>query len=38
MTWSYQGPNPPENLKLFGPYFRTGAINLRDAAQAVPVP
>lgn len=37
-SYRYTGPNPPENLKLFGPYFTTGAVNLRNAAQAVAVP
>ncbi len=37
-TYRYTGPNPPENLKLFSPYFGDAAINLRNAAQAVPVP
>jgi hypothetical protein len=36
ISYRYGGPNPPENLKLFGPYFTTGAVNLRNAAQAVP--
>jgi V8-like Glu-specific endopeptidase len=35
-SYRHTGPNPPENLKLFGPYFTTGAVNLRNAAQAVP--
>lgn len=37
-SYRYTGPNPPENLKLFSPYFTTGAVNLRNSAQAVPVP
>jgi hypothetical protein len=37
-SYRYLSPNPPENLKLFSPYFSDGAINLRNAAQAVPVP
>lgn len=37
-SYRYPGPNPPENLKLFSPYFGDGAVSLRDAAQAVPVP
>jgi hypothetical protein len=37
-TYRYSGPNPPENLKLFSPYFGDAAINLFNAAQAVPVP
>jgi hypothetical protein len=36
-SYRYTGPNPPEDLKLFSPYFTTGAINVRAAAQAVPV-
>ncbi len=27
-----------QNLRLYGPYFGAGAINLRNAAQAIPVP
>lgn len=37
-SYKYTGPNPPENLKMWGPYFSDGAVNLRDAAQSVPVP
>jgi V8-like Glu-specific endopeptidase len=37
-SYRYDGPNPPENLKLFSPYFSQGAINLRNSAQTVPVP
>lgn len=37
-SYRYTGPNPPANLKLFSPYFSAGAVNLRNAAQAVPVP
>jgi hypothetical protein len=37
-SYRYGGPNPPENLKLYGPYFSDAAINLRNIAQAVPVP
>ncbi|MGI8427625.1 MAG: trypsin-like serine peptidase [Actinomycetota bacterium] len=37
-SYRYTGPNPPENLKLFSPYFTTGAVNLRNQAQAVTVP
>lgn len=37
-SYRYTGPNPPEHLKLFSPYFTDGAINLRDTAQAVPIP
>lgn len=32
------GGGPPNSLRLYGPYFTTGAINLRNAAQAVFVP
>jgi hypothetical protein len=37
-TYRYTGPNPPENLKLFSPYFGDAMINVLNAAQAVPVP
>jgi len=37
-SYRYTGPNPPENLKLFSPHFEAAAVNLRNAAQAVPVP
>ena len=37
-SYSYSGPNPPENLKEYGPYFGTPAIRLRNAAQSVAVP
>jgi hypothetical protein len=37
-SYHYLGPNPPENLKLYGPYFGNPAVNVRNAAQAVPVP
>ncbi len=37
-SYRYNSPNPPENLKLYSPYFGDGAVNLRNAAQAVPVP
>ncbi len=37
-SYRWTGPNPPENLKMFSPYFSDGAINLRNWAQAVPVP
>lgn len=36
-SYRYTG-GPPQTLRLFGPYFGTGAVNLRNAAQAVPVP
>jgi hypothetical protein len=35
-SYRYLG-GPPNNLRLFSPYFTTGAINLRNAAQAVVV-
>ncbi len=38
VSYRYTGPNPPENLKLFSPYFGDGAVNLLNAAQAVAVP
>ena len=37
-SYRYTGPNPPENLKMFSPYFGNGAVHLRNEAQAVPVP
>jgi hypothetical protein len=37
-TYRYTGPNPPENLKLFSPYFGDAMINVLNAAQTVPVP
>jgi len=37
-SYRYTSPNPPEDLKLYSPYFSDGANNLRNAAQAVPVP
>lgn len=37
-SYKYTGPNPPENLKMWGPYFSDGAINLRDSARVVIVP
>jgi hypothetical protein len=37
-SYRYTGPNPPANLRLYSPYFTTGAVNLRDAAQAIVVP
>ncbi len=37
-SYRYSGPNPPENLKLYSPYFGNGAVNLRNAAQVVIVP
>jgi hypothetical protein len=37
-TYRYGGPNPPENLKLFSPYFGDAMINVLNAAQAIPVP
>jgi hypothetical protein len=37
-TYRYNGPNPPENLKIFSPYFGDAAANVREAAQNVPVP
>ena len=37
-SYKYTGPNPPENLKMWGPYFSDGAITLRDAAKIVIVP
>ncbi len=36
-SYRYTGPNPPQDLRLFSPYFTSGAINLRNAAQAVVV-
>jgi V8-like Glu-specific endopeptidase len=36
-SYRYLG-GAPNFLRLYGPYFTTGAINLRNAAQAVPVP
>lgn len=36
-SYRYVG-GPPNNLRLYGPYFTTGAINLRNAAQSVPIP
>ena len=32
------GSCPPNDLQLYSPYFSDAAINVRDAAQAVPVP
>jgi hypothetical protein len=37
-AYRYSGPNPPENLKLFSPYFGDAALNVFNAAQAIPVP
>jgi hypothetical protein len=37
-TYRYSGPNPPENLKLFSPYFGDAALNVFNAAQTIPVP
>jgi hypothetical protein len=37
-TYRYTSPNPPENLKLFSPYFGDAMINVLNAAQAVPIP
>lgn len=36
-SYRYSG-GPPNNLRLYGPYFTTAAINLRNGAQAVSVP
>lgn len=36
-SYRYLG-TAPNNLRLYGPYFGSGAVSLRDAAQAVPVP
>jgi hypothetical protein len=38
VTYRYIGPNPPENLKLFSPYFGDAMINVLNTAQAIPVP
>jgi hypothetical protein len=38
VTYRYTGPNPPENLKLFSPYFGDAMINVLNTTQAVPVP
>jgi len=32
------GGGPPNSLRLYGPYFSDGAINLRDWGQFIPVP
>jgi len=37
-SYRYTGPNPPANLRLFGPYFGTAASVLWGFAQAFPVP
>ena len=37
-TYRYSSPNPPENLKLFSPYFGDVMLNVLNAAQGVPVP
>ena len=37
-TYRYSGPNPPEDHKLFSPYFGDAMISVLNAAQAVPVP
>jgi V8-like Glu-specific endopeptidase len=34
-SYKYLAPVPPENLKLFSPYFGDAAVNLRNAAQAI---
>jgi hypothetical protein len=36
-SYRYSGPNPPENLKLFSPYFGDAALDLFNAAQGIPI-
>lgn len=38
VSYRYTGPNPPANLRLFGPYFGAAAANLWGFAQGFPVP
>lgn len=37
-SYRYTGPNPPANLRLYGPYFGSAALNLWSFAQQYPVP
>jgi V8-like Glu-specific endopeptidase len=37
-SYRYTGPNPPANLRLFGPHFGTAASVLWNFAQSFPVP
>lgn len=38
VSYRYTGPNPPANLRLYGPYFGNAAFFLWAAAQGFPVP
>lgn len=37
-SYRYTGPNPPENLKSYGPYSGSSVTNLWSIVQAFPVP
>lgn len=37
-SYRYTGPNPPENLKIYGPYSGSAVTNMWNIVQAFPVP